>query len=215
MTATDDPSQTSEDVTDWPSRFGPLAGLVASASILVSAILAGEVGAEPTDSATEVVDAYLNPENDIETAAIVAMLGLGLLLLFAAHQRTRMRARGATWQADAFVVGVVAIASATIVDTGVDLMGRVGAENGHEVVAVAANDFAWNIVWLYTPGLLAIGLASAAAGLGGRGLPKWLGRTAVVVTVGAIMPWIGLPLLVLWLAALSIRELRVGATNRG
>lgn len=208
-TPTEQPSQPAQA----EGRFGPIAGLAASACIFASFVLSGEVGSEPTDSSSAVVDAFLDPENDVESAAIVAMLGAGLLLVFGAHQRNRMRSRGATWTADALVLGLVAIASATMIDTGIDLMGRVGAEHGHQAVAVAANDFGWNITWLYTPGLLAIGLAGATAGLQGRGLPRWLGGTAVVVTLGAMMPWIGLAVLLLWLTALSIRELRAGRAD--
>lgn len=190
-----------------PSKLGPIAGLVFAATVIVSSILAGSVGTEPSDPATDVVDAYLNPENDIEIAAIVAMVGLGVLFVFLPHQRDRMRARGAGWEADALVLGFVSIAVATILDTGVDLMGWVGADHGHEAVAQAANDFGWNITWLYTPGLLAIGLAGASAGLANRGLPRWLGIFGVVVCVGALMPWIGLFVLLVWVLALSITEL--------
>lgn len=203
MTITGTPTDTAQH----PSRLGPIAGIVVVASVLVASILAGEDGAEPTDTSREVVDAYLDPENDIGFAAIVAMLGLGVLFVFLPHQRDRLRSRGATWEAETFVLGFVAVAAATILDFGVDLMGLVGAENGHESVAVAANDFGWNVVWLYTPGILAVGLAAAAMGLRGRGLPRWLGIFGVVVAVGALMPWIGLFVLLLWLLVVSIVEL--------
>lgn len=202
MVVTDTPSEAAA-----PSRLGPIAGLVFGVSVVVSSILGGDLGSEPTDSATEVVDAYLNTENDIEVAAIVLMFGVGLLLVFLACQRDRMRARNATWEADALVLGFGAIAVTAIVDTGFELMGWVGAEHGHEAVAVAASDFRWNLLWLYTPGLLAVGLAGASAGLRDRGLPRWAGVSAVLVAVGALMPWIGLVVVLLWLIALSAAEL--------
>lgn len=209
MTVTDTPR-----ANDQPSKLGPIAGLVFGATVIVQSILAGSVGSEPTDSATDMVEAYLNPENDIEIAAIVAMLGLGVLFVFLPHERDRMRARGASWEADTLVLGFVSIAVATILDTGVDLMGWVGAEHGHEAVAQAANDFGWNITWLYTPGLLAVGLAGASAGLASRGLPRWLGIFGAVVCVGALMPWIGLFVLLVWVLALSITEL-IGKAELG
>ena len=206
MTIHDTPVELRSD-TDEQGRLGPVAGLLFIASVVVSTILFGEIGAEPSDPASEVVADYLDPEQDIEAAALVAMLGIGPLLVFLPIQRDRMRRRGATWEAETLVLGFAFLALATMVDTGVDLMGRVGAEHGHEAVAQAANDFTWNVVWLYSPGLLAIGLAATSAGLRHRGLPRWLGAFGAVVAVGAVMPWIGLFVGLVWMLALSIYEL--------
>jgi hypothetical protein len=206
MTIHDTPVELRSD-TDEQGRLGPVAGLLFIASVVVSTILFGEIGAEPSDPASEVVADYLDPEQDIMTAAFIAMLGIGPLLVFLPIQRDRMRTRGATWEADTLVLGFAFLALATMVDTGIDLMGRVGAEHGHEAVAQAANDFTWNVVWLYSPGLLAIGLAATSAGLRHRGLPRWLGAFGAVVAVGAVMPWIGLFVGLVWMLALSIYEL--------
>lgn len=192
---------------DLYSRLGPIAGLLFIASVVLSSILAGEIESEPGAPASEVVADYLDSEQDIGFAALVAMLGIGPLLVFLPIQRRRMRSRGATWEADSLVLGFAFLAIAAMVDTGVDLMGRVGAEHGHEVVAQAANDFAWNSVWLYTPGLLGVGLAATSAGLRGRGLPRWLGGFGVLVCIGALMPWIGLLVVLVWMLALAITEL--------
>ena len=206
MAVNDAPPKAPADA-DQNSRLGPIAGIVFIASVILSSILFGDVGAEPSDPASEVVAQYLDTEQDIEAAALVAMLGIGPLLVFLPIQRDRMRSRGATWEAETLVLGFAFLALATMVDTGVDLMGRVGAEHGHQEVAQAANDFTWNIVWLYSPGLLAIGLAATSAGLRHRGLPRWLGAFGAVVAVGAVMPWIGLFVGLVWMLALSIYEL--------
>lgn len=206
MTVSNTPLRSQPD-TDTRSRLGPIAGLVFVASVIVSSILFGDIGAEPSNTASEVVADYLEPQQEIEAAAFVAMLGIGPLLVFLPIERRRMRSRGATWEADSLVLGFVFLAIAAMVDTGVDLMGWVGAEHGHEAVAQAANDFTWNISLLYSPGLLAIGLAAASAGLRHRGLPKWLGGFGILVCVGAVMPWIGLFVGLAWMLALSITEL--------
>lgn len=113
------------------------------------------------------------------------------------------------------IAGLVFLAVAAMVDTGIDLMGSVAAEHGHEAVAQAANDFTWNVVLLYSPGLLAIGLAAASAGLRRRGLPRWLGAFGVLVAVGAAMPWIGVLVGLAWMLALSITELVAGPATTG
>lgn len=200
---------------DLYGRLGPLAGLVFVASVIVSSILFGGVGAEPSATAGEVVAQYNDPEQEVVAAAFVAMLGIGPLLVFLSIERHRMRIRGATWEADTLVLGFAFLALAAMVDTGVDLMGSVAADHGHEVVAQAANDFTWNISLLYSPGLLAVGLAAASAGLRRRGLPRWLGGFGVVVCLGAVMPWIGLFVGLGWMLALSITELVVRPPESG
>ena len=208
MAVNDAPPKAPADA-DQNSRLGPIAGIVFIASVILSSILFGDVGAEPSATASEVVAQYNDPEQEIELAAFVAMLGIGPLLVFLPVERRRMRARGASWEAETLVLGFAFLAMAAMVDTGVDLMGGVAADHGHETVAQAANDFTWNISLLYSPGLLAIGLAAASAGLRRRGLPRWLGGFGVVVCFGAVMPWIGLFVGLAWMLTLSITELVV------
>ena len=49
--------------------------------------------------------------------------------------------------------------------TGAQLAGGVAGESGHAEVAQGAIDFLWNGTYLFSPGLLAAGIAAAAASL--------------------------------------------------
>ena len=65
----------------------------------------------------------------------------------------------------------------------------------------------WNSSLLLSPGLLAVGIAAAAASFTSGAIPKWLGVFAVVVALGALAPWIGIVIFVAWVLAVSIAEL--------
>lgn len=91
--------------------------------------------------------------------------------------------------------------------TGVQVAGGVAGEAGHAEVAQGAIDFLWNGSLLFSPGLLAAGLAAAATSFVSRAIPIWLGVFAVVVALGALAPWIGILVFVAWVLAASIVEL--------
>ncbi len=190
--------------------FGPLSGILFVAAVLASFGISGEIDAEPSDSATTVLAAFRENADDIQTAAVLIMLGIGFLLFFLGHLRTRFRDDGSGWAADGFFAGGVVLASAWIVLTGVQLAGGVAGDSGHAEVAQGAMDFLWNSVYMFTPGLLAVGIAAAAVSFTHRTLPVWLGVFAVVVALGAIAPWIGIFIFVVWVLATSIVEL-IGA----
>ena len=90
---------------------------------------------------------------------------------------------------------------------GIQLAGGVAGEHGHAEVAQGALDFFWESTFLFSPGLLAVGIAAAAASFAYRAVPVWLGVFAVVVALGALAPWVGIFIFVLWVLATSIVEI--------
>ncbi len=187
--------------------FGPLSGILFVAAVVVAGSIFGGVDAEPSDSASSVLTEFRDNADDIQTAALLIMLGIGFLLVFVGHLRTKFRDAEAGWAADGFLAGGIVLASAFIVLTGVQLAGRVAGEHGHAEVAQGASDFLWEGVFLFSPGLLAIGITAAAISFSDRALPTWLGVFAAVVALGALAPWIGIFIFVAFVLAASIVEL--------
>ena len=190
--------------------FGPVSGILFVAAVAIGGGISRELNAEPSDSASIVLAQFRENADDIQTGAMLTMFGLGFLLVFLGYLRTKFRAGGPGWAADGFLAGGITLASAWIVLTGVQMAGGVAGENGHAEVAQGALDFTWNGSFLITPGLLAIGITAAAASFTSRALPTWLGVFAVVVAVGALAPWVGILVFMLWVLAVSIAEL-IGA----
>jgi hypothetical protein len=186
--------------------IGPVSGLLSIVGFVVGAAISGEVDAEPTDSASTVVAEFREISDDILLGRLVSMLGIGFLLIFVGHLRTKFRDGGAGWAADGFLAGGVAIAGAMIVLVGVELAGAEAADRGHAEVAQGAVDFVWNGTLLFSPGLLAVGITGAVASFSYRILPIWLGGLAVVVALGALAPWIGILIFGLWVLAASLVE---------
>lgn len=189
------------------SRVGPIGGMLFVLSVIVSAIVYQGVDVEPSDSVSTVLAAYAENSASIQIAAAIGLLGLGFLLLFIGDMRTRMRDRGAGWASDAFLAGGLAMVGGWVVLAGVDLAGGVAGESGHAEVAQWAADFIWNGSFLFSPGLLAVGVATAVASFTSRTIPTWLGVFSVVVAVGAVFPWLGIFVFVLWVLAASIASM--------
>ena len=187
--------------------LGPLSGILFVAAIVVSGAISGELDAEPSDSASKVLAEFRENGNDIKIATLPRMLGIGFLLVYLGHLRTRFRDGGSGWAADGFLAGGVALAGAMILLSGVQLAGSVAGEWGHAEVAQGALDFLWEGTFIFSPGLLAIGITAAAVSFTQRTLPIWLGVFALVVALGAIAPWIGIFVFVAWVLVTSIVEL--------
>ena len=190
--------------------FGPLGGILFVAATVIGGGISMQLDAEPSDSASSVLGQFRVNADGIQTAAVLMMFGIGFLLVFLGHLRTKFRDGGVGWAADGFLAGGIALASAWIVVTGVQLAGGVAGENGHTEVAQSALDFLWNSAYLFTPGLFAIGITAAAASFSNQAIPNWLGVFGVVVALGAVAPWIGVFVFMLWVLAASIVEL-IGA----
>ncbi len=68
-------------------------------------------------------------------------------------------------------------------------------------------DLLWLSFWLFLPGLLVVGVAAAVTGLRSEFHPLWLGVVGVLTALTAFMPWDGLFIFVVWVAAASVRQI--------
>ncbi len=187
--------------------IGPGCGVLAVVAVVVSQGISGDVDSDPTDSTATIVAEFRTSADDIKFGAFVAVVAIGLLLLYIAHLRTRFHEGGARWGGDLVSIGGVTLSTALLIIVAARLAGAEAGEQGHDAVVHGAVDLMWNGAWLFTPGLLALGVGIGVAGLGHRVLPVWLGVFGVLVAVGAVMPWVGLPLFVLWVLAAGVTEI--------
>lgn len=186
------------------NRLGPLSGLVFFITFVIREAIAGDIGSEPSDSASDILAGLRESADDTQLGVWIFMLGVGFLLLFSAHLRAKFRDIGAGWEADAFLAGGVVLAGAFVIVGAFELIGAEAGQNGHTEVAQGVIDFLWNAGLLFAPGLLAIGVAAAIASFSYGALPKWLGGLAILVALGALMPWIGIFFFAIWVLAASI-----------
>lgn len=188
--------------------FGPLSGILFIVATAVGVGISGEVDdIDPSDPASSVLAEFRENVDDIRLGALFSVLGIGFLLIFLGHLRTKLRDGGAGWAADSFLAGGVMLAGAMIVFVGVEIVGAEAGDYGHTEVAQGAADFLWSGSLIFSPGLLAVGIAAAVASFSYRILPIWLGGFAVLVALGALAPWMGILIFIVWILAASIVEL--------
>ena len=190
-------------VSRW---LGPVGGILFVASVVARGAIRGELDSEPADSATTALAEFRDNAGDIELGVYIAVLGVGFLVLLLAHLRAKFLDAGAGWVADAFLAGGVLLAAGLVVYSAVELAGATAGDHGHAEVAQLVVDFSWNWAIMLSPGLLTVGIAAAVASFSHRTLPRWLGAIAVVVALGALAPWMGIFVFVVWVLAASIFE---------
>lgn len=187
--------------------FGPLSGLVFVILFVVGAGLSGDADVEPTASASTALAELADNADETQLGAYIFLLGLGFFLFFVAYFGDHLRSKGGGWWGTAFFGGGVVLTAGLIAMTLLELGGAVAAENGDAETAKMVVDFLWEISVTWTAPLLVMGVAAAVVVLGQRALPRWLGWFAVVVALGALMPWIGLFVFGLWVLVVSIVQL--------
>lgn len=187
--------------------IGPVSGVLSVVAFVVGGVIFAGVDAEPSDLASSVLAAYAENADNIFASAFLVMLSVGFLVVFLGHLRSQLRNDGAGWAADTLLAGGIVLAGALIVLSGVELAGAEAGNRGHTEVAQGAIDFVWNGALLFSPGLLAVGIATAVASFAYAKLPKWLGAFGVLVALGALAPWIGIFVFFAWVLAASIVEL--------
>ena len=108
--------------------FGPLSGILFVVAIAVGVGISGEIDSEPSDPASSVLADFRENADDIQLGAMFSVLGIGFLLVFLGHLRTKLRDGGAGWAADSFLAGGVVLAAAMTVFIGVQLAGATAGE---------------------------------------------------------------------------------------
>lgn len=194
----------------WP---GPVSGLLFFGAVLGSAAVFGGfdffggVEVEPSFSPETLLAEVQAKEGAILTSSVIMLIGLGFLGLYLSDLKVRSSGSGLGWPSQAFVVGGVMIGAAWLINLMLQMAADLAAEEGHVESLVTFIDLLWVALWLFLPGLLTVGAAAAVVGLGSEFHPKWLGVIGVGVALSALLPWYGLFVFVVWVAADSVRRL--------
>ena len=193
--------------------LGPTSGLLFFVAVLVSAAVFGGfdffggVEVEPSYSPSALLSAIQAKAEAIYNSSLIMLLGVGFLGLFIADLRVRANQAGLGWPSEGFLVGGVLIGAAWLAYLGLQLAAHVVGDYGHVESVQAVIDLLWLAFWLFLPGLFVFGVAAAVAGLRSGFHPVWLGVIGVLVALTAFLPWDGLFVFVVWVAAASVLQL--------
>ena len=193
--------------------LGPGSGLLFFAAVLGSAAVFGGfdffggVEVEPSFSPETLLAEIRAKEGAIFSSSVIMLIGLGFLGLYLADLKVRASRSGLGWPSQAFVTGGVMIGAAWLVYLMLQMTAQIVGDEGHVESVVTVIDLLWVAFWLFLPGLLTVGVAASVAGLRSSFHPRWLGIIGVGVALTAFLPWDGLFVFVVWVAADSIRTL--------
>lgn len=167
----------------------------------------GGVEVEPSFSPETLLFAIRAKGGAISGSSVIMLIGLGFFGLYLADLQVRASGSGLGWPSQAFVIGGVMIGASWLVYLILQMTAQLVGDEGHVDSVVTVIDLLWVAFWLFLPGLLTVGVAAAVAGLRSSFHPKWLGVIGVGVALTAFLPWDGLFVFVVWVAADSIRHL--------
>ena len=193
--------------------MGPISGLLFFVALLAAAAVFGGfdffggVEVEPSWSTDRLLVAIRVKQGAIHNSSLIMLLGIGFLGFFIADLRVRAEKAGLGWPREGFVIGGALIGAAWLFYLGLQLAAHVAADNGHYESVQVMIDLLWLAFWLFLPGLLIFGVSAAIAGLRSELHPKWLGVLGILVAITALLPWDGLFVFVVWVAAASILQI--------
>jgi len=188
--------------------FGPVSGILFAVLLIVAFVVFGDgPDVDIDDSATKIA-AELEESRDGASASFpIFGLSLFFFLFFLAYLRDHLRrvgdegawivsvlwASGLLFAATFLLQGFVLAAEFAVDDYGADAQ-----------VAKALFAMSWNSVLVMGPPLAAFGAAASVLILRFKPLPRWLGALAVLVFLSGFVPWMGGPVLGLWVLLTSI-----------
>lgn len=193
--------------------IGPISGLLFFAALLASAAVFGGfdffggVDVDPSWSTDRLLVALRAKEGAILNSSLIMLVGIGFLGIFIADLKVRADEAGLGWSREGFMIGGALIGSAWLFYLGLQVAAHVAADHGHYESVQVIIDLLWLAFWLFLPGLFIFGVSAVIAGLRGELHPKWLGVIAILVALTAFLPWDGLFVFVVWVAAESVLHL--------
>lgn len=196
-----------------PGWFGPISGLLFFVALLAAATVFGGfdffggVEVEPSWPSDRLLVAIRLKHDAIHTSSLIMLLGIGFLGFFIADLRVRAEKAGLGWPREGFVIGGILVGAAWLFYLGLQLAAHVAADHGHGEFVQVMIDPLWLAFWLFLPGLLIFGVSAVIAGLRSELHPIWLGVIGILVALTAFLPWDGLFVFVMWVAAESILQI--------
>lgn len=187
-------------------RFGAASGLVAVVLLFVSSGAFAGPQSSPEDPDSVVLGELMEAGADASGSTQIAMLAVPFLVAFGGFVADRFRRHGvAGWVGSTFLAGSVLLGVAMMLIGGVGQMAStLGDGPGAEGIARFIVVFSWSSTTLFTPAILAMGGMAVIATFSAGALPKALGYGAAVVALSSLTPWIGILVLVLWIAVASV-----------
>jgi hypothetical protein len=191
------------------SRIGPVAGalLGLGSVVLVGVLLSQDLDYVPPRESAEAVTGFLEANADRFRTISVIQLGLAALLtIFVANLFERLRGAlpdPARWLSTAFLAGGLLFAGGLTLSATLGYGASTIHDFGGDVqTARALHALSTDSLGAIIPGVAVMTATAAAASLGFRALPRWLGVLAVVVfAVNLAAYWI--PVWALWILATS------------
>lgn len=193
--------------------MGPISGLLFFSALLASAAVFGGfdffggVEVDPSWSSDRLIVAIRIKQDAVYNSSLIMLVGIGFLGFFIADLRVRAEKAGLGWPREGFVIGGALIGAAWLFYLGLQLAAHVVADYGHYESVQVMIDLLWLAFWLFLPGLLIFGVSAAIAGLRSEVHPKWLGAIGILVAFTAFLPWDGLFVFVVWVAAASVLQI--------
>jgi hypothetical protein len=181
--------------------------VLGSAAVFGAFDFFGGVDVNPSHSPKGLLSVVRAKGETLFNSSLIMLLGVGFLGFFTADLRVRANRAGLGWPSEGFLVGGVLIGAAWVTYLGLQLAAHVVADYGHVESVQVVVDLLWLAFWPFLPGLLVFGVAAAVAGIRSGFHPVWLGVVGVLVALTAFLPWDGLFVFVIWVAAASVLQL--------
>lgn len=188
--------------------FGPVSGILFAVLVVVAfTVMGGGPDADIDDTGAKIARELEDSRDGAAASFPVFGLALFFFLFFLAFLRDRFRQAGEAgdWLVSVLwgsglvfmtmflIQGFVQAAQFAVDDYGADTQ-----------VAKAVFAIGWESILVMGPPMAAFGLSAALLTLRFKLLPPWLGWFAVLVFLGGFVPWIGGPVLILWVVFASI-----------
>jgi len=161
-----------------------------------------------------VVAFYKAHQSDQRIAAILLAFGFIFLLFFAGSLRGYLRQTPASEALSSIALaGAAVLMAGEAVGTGLTFALTDSPGSLDPAAAQALNVLSAGMVLIPAAGFFVFGISIGLAILGGTGLPKWLGWTAIAMGIVVVTPAEGFSFLalVLWMVTVSILMFRAAA----
>ena len=191
------------------SRIGPGAGALLGISgvMLLGVMFSQDLDYVSPRASAEEVTGFLEANADRFRATSVTKLGLAALLtVFVADLFERLRGAlpdSARWLSTAFLAGGLLFAGGLVFSAAMGYGASIIGDFGEDVqTARAVHTLSTDSFGAIIPGVAVMTAAAAAASLGFRALPRWLGVIALVAFAVNLAAYF-VPVWVLWILATS------------
>ena len=168
--------------------MAPLTGIVFVVLLIVGFAIGGEPPDPTDDGVQEVIDFYVDNEDQVFGGAVLQTLAGAFLIFFGGYLARRLTAAGARASAAVTFAGTIVLAIAIAIDGTISVA---LAEGGEDVDpgAIETLSLLWNNDFLP----IALGMFVFLIGFGTAivrygVLPKWMGWVAIVAALTAISP---------------------------